>query len=134
MSFKLCTSVTFMTVYVVRKELGTMPFLGDCSMHIYDVRACLCSHTTIQASARLSFFLRSHAYSVPRNFLSWTASISAMKMNPAVYRSKELMMFLQGHWFYVANILLCDENFSCSLRFICHHLTYDHPAGTGSSG
>jgi len=57
-----------------------MPFLGDCSMHIYDVRACLCSHTTIQASARLSFFLRSHAYSVPRNFLSWTASISAMKM------------------------------------------------------
>ncbi|KAB5512653.1 hypothetical protein DKX38_029681 [Salix brachista] len=35
---RLCASVTFMTVYVVRKELGTVPFLGDCSlMHIYDV-------------------------------------------------------------------------------------------------
>jgi len=104
-----------------------MPFLGDCSMHIYDVRACLCSLCSFK-------FLFVFTYSVPSNFLSWTASISAMKMNPAVYRSKELMMFLQGHWFYVANILICDENFSWSLRFNCHYLTYDHPAGTGSSG
>ena len=130
MSFKLCTSVTFMSVYVVRKELGTMPFLGDCAMHIYDERACLCSHTSFCSFKFLFVF----TYSMPSNFLPWTASISAMKMNPAVYRSKELMMFLQGHWFYVTNILTCDENFSCSLSFICHHLTYDHPAGTGSGG
>jgi hypothetical protein len=33
-----------------------MPFLGDRSMHIYDVHVCV----HVQASARLSFFLCSH--------------------------------------------------------------------------